>query len=188
MILFAFQISAIITSCCQEDYYVQWNDFAIKEKNIVDNSIVVANSRININNYKIEIYLKDTTYFIANLGIHLINIANATSCGENLIKINDLKRIKILTVFDINDQYPANSDISDFFIAKIPDLNISNLSLQDLIKTINNHNDFYDRKNEFDLTLNGQLTINKLSKFRMIFEFTDTTIISRETTGIELYQ
>lgn len=104
---------------------------------------------------------------------------------EIFIMSPKITKISIETVYDLNSEYPANSDITNLFVPRYSDDTDCNYS--SFNKIIDNIDKSYTIPVILDIFLLPTTIINNECKFKIIFDFDDNSQIVNETTKVKLY-
>ena len=189
-LILAGYLFSIIQSCCINEYDCRWTGF---EFQIINNSgkeptIWDGNSIINKKAFGFRISMKDTVLYVAQR-FSMIDECRATSCGIRLRRLHAATSIVIKTIYDYSDFFPANSDITSLFRARISE-NIKEdyATINDVISYINDpsNNSYYKKTDDFDLYLIDNTCIGGQQKFEINIFLSDGTILKKQTDDLLL--
>ena len=186
---------SIIQSCCTDEYTLKWTGFRIQ---IIDNSgkepiICDENCIINKNAFGFRISMNDTVFYgIAQnfKNFSLIADCKATSCGEKWRRPHDITSIIIKTIYDYSEEFPAGTDITSLFKARIvKGISQNYNTIDDIIPHINslkNSNGYSILSPIFDLYLMDNTCIGGQQKFEISILLSDEKIFTKQTENLDL--
>ena len=186
---------SIIQSCCTDYYTHKWSGFEIQT---IDNSgeepvICDVNRIISKDALGFRISMNDTVFYgIAQnfKNFSLIADCKATSCGTEWSRPHNITSIIIKTIFDYSEEFPAGTDITSLFKARIVEgLSQNYNTIDDIIPHINslkNSNGYSILSPIFDLYLMDNTCIGGQQKFEISILLSDEKIFTKQTEDLNL--
>ncbi len=195
IILVVVNLTGFIISCCEEVIHFKWIKLTSE---LIDNSESVPKitdlDSINRQAFGINLSLQDSVLFYSSIIPQFINTASATSCARHYEGSNTIKDVIIKTLYDFDGLKLKNSDISEYFSARLSqDINSNYSSISEIVAKFNNRNTLNNRDvhgNEdksFDLFLMDPITAIDTCQFQIEIRFSDSTSISCITRKFKLY-
>jgi hypothetical protein len=187
-LIFAVYLSSIIHSCCTEEYEYKWKGFEIQ---IIDNSgkepvICDLNQIINKNALGFRILMNDTVFYTAQR-FSVITECRATSCGQQYTRLHSMTSIAVKTIYDYSEKFPAESDITSLFKARISEkINEDYDTIDNMISSINaTTNDWNQQKTaDFDLYLLDNTCAGGKQKFEINILLSDGNMLAKQTDNL----
>lgn len=184
-----FCIAIILNRCCSVEYQFKWVGF---NTCLLDNSgietIKATSDSVKEKALGLRIIFKDSIWSLAYQKIGLSTPACATTCRQTFSMVNSMSAIKIYTVYDLSQSYPANSEVTSLFLARYSQNVKSNyLKLSEIISDLSSSNRDQSSMEAFDLFLFNQEKMKPKCRFKIEISFSDHTILNNETTDIVLY-
>ena len=186
-LFFAGFLFSIIQSCCTDEYIHKWSGFEIQ---IIDSSgnvpVICDDCVINNDALVFRISMNDTVLFDVAQNFNVISECKATSCGEKWTRPHDMTSIIVKTTYNYSENFPAGSDITSLFKARIVGKENENYStIEKVISLINSATqEFGFPRTHFDLYLFDNTCIGGQQKFEIHILLSDKTVFVKQTEDL----
>lgn len=192
LILLFWHIAAILQSCCEEDYWVEMQDF---ECALIDNSaikpVLITEGRVNKKAFGIRVNMWDTVMYDHGIAqaFPVVQECRAVSCGENYVRVNNIDEISVRALNDYSSQFLASSDMTSLFRARVVEEGYEKTSYIPLSEIIPfmNASSSYTYAEQFDLYLMDTTCAGGFQQFEVAITMSDKRVISRQTDSVEFY-
>lgn len=194
IIILSLNLIGIIISCCEEDVNYKWIRVSTELIDNSGNAPVISNlDKINKNAFGIRVFLQDSILYYSYLP-KFYNTAYATSCSRNYIASNTVKEIAVKTLYDFDGLKTKNSEISDYFTARLSqDIKSDYYSISEIVSKFNDRNNLHNadehgnNEEAFDLFLMKQPNKIDTCQFQIEIKFTDEKSIKCLTRKLILF-
>lgn len=119
-LLLFFQLAGLVVSCCEDEIRYKWIDLSLS---LLDNSalipVITEADSVPMKAFGIRVDLEDTIWYASSLP-SIYSTAYATSCDEVYVGSHSIIDIRIKTIGAFSSNVPAASDISEFFLFRLP--------------------------------------------------------------------
>ena len=111
--------------------------------------------------------------------------ANACDCSERVFPNQFVEKIEIISLYDFNEKYPKNSDVTELFVARTSYSTGLYEPINEISKSLGKKNNGVYRKQEFYIYLKEKV-VNTEARFKINVKISDNTIFSDTTNYIKI--
>lgn len=190
-------ISRLFFSCCNcpdDVSSINYNEISILNVNnalpygYFDTTMVdtLMNSAVAFEIILKDSTQKDTYYFVQHFGFSTANAMQPCDCFPMFKAKQEITKIRITTLFDMNETIKANTEVSHYFVA-LPSHTFLYSSINELLPILNDKILYISASISFKIFCK-EIIMNDVAQFDIQVDLSDGSVLLAKTNLVQLIQ